>query len=131
MCRVTDKLKREIWGKGTIVDGFDPKRVRKDSCGAWIIYDKFNDHNSIFGWEIDHIYPIKKLKERNIPEGIIDNLENLRPLNWLNNRSKGADYPSYHGSVRSKGDRNERGDFQFEIGKEQQDKLNSLFGEFL
>lgn len=131
MCKITEELKREIWNKGSIVEGYDPDAIRKDSCGAWILYDKFNSHDSIFGWEIDHIYPLKKLRERNIPDNVIDNVENLRPLNWLNNQSKGADYPCYHGSVTANGDKNERGDYQFEVGKELQKTLESLFGEYI
>lgn len=131
MCEVTEELKRKIWNKAQKVEGYDSDIVRKDSCGAWIIFDKYNDHESIFGWEVDHIYPFKKLKERNIPEPIIDSIENLRPLNWLNNKTKGTDYPFYHGSVCAKDNKNVRGDYQFEISKELQEALNRLFGKYL
>ncbi len=131
MCEVSEELKLQVWNKGNVVEGYDPAIIRKDSCGAWILYDKYNVRDSIFGWEIDHIYPLKKLRERNIPENVADNIENLRPLNWLNNQSKGVDYPSYHGSVSAKGDKNERGDYQFEVGTDIQTALNLLFSKFL
>lgn len=69
-------------------------RVRKDACGAFILYEDFGDRNSAFGWEIDHIYPASKLKEReDVTDEQIDDMRNLRPLNWRNNASKGADCP--------------------------------------
>ena len=131
MCEITEELRKQVWEKGQIVEGYDSTKVRKDSCGAWIVFDKYNDRNSIFGWEIDHIYPLKKLRDRNIPEKIINSIENLSPLNWLNNKSKGTDYPVYHGSVRAKDNKNERGDYQFEISKELIETLNNLFGKYL
>ena len=61
-----------------------------------MLYEDFGDRNSVFGWEIDHIYPASILKQRNdVTAEQIDDLRNLRPLNWRNNASKGADYPFY------------------------------------
>lgn len=131
MCRVTEELILEVWNKGTVVEGYDPAKIRKDSCGAWMLFDKYNARNSIFGWDIDHIYPLQKLKERNIPIEAYDNLENLRPLNCLNNQRKAADYPTYHAAVTANGEKNERGDYQFEVGKELQTRLEMLFGSYL
>lgn len=131
MCKITEELKQKVWEKATIVEGYDPATIRKDACGAWIIFDRYGDKDSIFGWEIDHIYPVKKLRIRNIPEKIIDTLDNLRPLNWLNNETKAFDYPIYHASVSSKGEFNVRGDYQFEIGNETQVQLESIFCNYL
>lgn len=59
-----------------------------------LYFEDFGDRNSAFGWEIDHIYPASKLKERkDVTDEQIDDMRNLRPLNWRNNASKGADYP--------------------------------------
>lgn len=93
---LTEELKKAIWDKGVVDDKYPSERVRKDACGAFMLYDDFGDRNSIFGWEIDHIYPASKLKSRSdISDELIDNIRNLRPLNWRNNVSKGSDYPFY------------------------------------
>ena len=93
---ITEELKRHIWNKGVVDDKYPSERVRKDACGAFILYDDFGDRNSVFGWEIDHIYPASKLRRRNdISVELIDDIRNLRPMNWRNNASKGADYPFY------------------------------------
>jgi len=93
---ITEELKRAIWNKGVVDDKYPSEQVRKDACGAFILYEDFGDRNSVFGWEIDHIYPASKLKLRaDISAEQIDDLRNLRPLNWRNNASKGADYPFY------------------------------------
>lgn len=92
---LTEEKKREIWNKGIIDDKYPSERVRKDACGAFMLYEDFGNRNSIFGWEIDHIYPAALLKEQNIAEDLIDDPINLRPINWKNNASKGANYPFY------------------------------------
>lgn len=89
---------QNIWNKATIVEGYNSDAYRKDACGAWIMRDKFGDRNHIFGWEIDHIYPVSL--------GGKDDIENLRPLHWENNVSKGGDYPRYKSVITSNGAKN-------------------------
>ena len=97
---ITEKLKRQVWDKGIIVDQYPSDLVRKDACGAFIMYEHFGNRDSIFGWEIDHIYPATELKEKGVyTEEQIDNIINLRPLNWKNNVSKGCNYPYYTASL--------------------------------
>lgn len=129
MCIVTDDLKRSVWKKGREVEGFNPNLIRKDACGAWIKYDDFRNRESIYGWEIDHVFPEAILKERQVSQEEIDAEENLRPLNWVNNDSKGRDYPVYHASLKAEGEKNVRGDYEFEVNIELQKKLNNLFGK--
>lgn len=101
MAQFNDEQIDEIWEKGLKDSRFDPDVIRKDACGAWIIRGKYNDRKSPFGWEVDHIYPESKLKELNVPESIINDMMNLRPLNWKNNVSKGDDYPHYQSNTKA------------------------------
>ena len=113
----TEEEKLTVWNKGQVVpgydparfrkdvawpdvvaaeqSGYDPARFRKDVAGAWMEWSKFGDASNELGlgWEIDHLKPVAK-------DGT-DNLYNLRPLQWKNNRSKGDDYPVWISEVSS------------------------------
>ena len=67
------------------------------------MYSDFNNRDSLFGWEIDHIYPISLLRMSNIPEDLWDNPLNIRALHWKNNQSKGNSYPMYMAVVSNEG----------------------------
>lgn len=103
---VTYQLKRKVWEKAQVVDGLNPDLYRKDPCGAWIVWDKYRVQDNIYGWEIDHIYPISKLRERGVRMELIDDIRNLRPMQHSNKESKGDDYPSYMCAVTSEGNKN-------------------------
>lgn len=91
----TEEKKRYFWRKAKPVDGEDKNEVRRDASGAIIHYSDYKNRDSDYGWEIDHIYPKSLLEDANVPENMIDDPRNLRPMNWKNNVSKGCDYPLY------------------------------------
>lgn len=110
---------QQVWEKGRIVAGYDSAIIRKDPCGAWIMRNDYGNTNSKFGWEIDHIYPESL--------GGDDNLLNLRPMHWENNKSKGDDYPVYQVAVQSDGADNITINTQYSINKDIQSKIRQLY----
>ncbi len=79
-----------VWKKGKPEPGY--ASFRKDACNASMQRSKYGKTEQ-WGWEIDHIKPVAK--------GGTDDLSNLQPLQWENNRLKGDDYPNYSCKVTS------------------------------
>ena len=131
MCIYSNDLLNELWEKANPVDGYDSTLVRKDPCGAWIQRDKYNDRDSDFGWEVDHVYPQALLKEKGADLDEIDNIANLRAFNWHNNVSKGLDYPVYHIAVKSENDKNVLADDEFKVNKNRQEEIKRIYGKYL
>ena len=125
MTKYTKEQLDKIWEKGLKVDKYNPDFVRKDACGAWIIRESYNDRTSSFGWEVDHIYTESKLKSMEVPQDKIDNLINLRPLNWRNNDSKGSDYPHYQSKLKAGSIKDENGqDHDLNVQGEDEKEIN-------
>lgn len=128
---IKDELRQKIWEKGIKDEHYNPDKVRKDACGAWMIYDQMNrDENPFFAWEVDHIIPVSVLKEHNVPDDLINDIRNLRPLNWNNNNSKGNDYPSYKAVIVSKDDKNIRTEEYKEVSASSQNELKNLYKDY-
>ena len=108
-----------IWQKGLKVNGYNPDLYRQDYSGAWISRMAYGDRESIFGWEIDHVYP----KSR----GGTDEEINLRPINWQNNISKGDCYPAYVAAVTSEDNKNVMRETHCTVGKALQSRLKELY----
>lgn len=127
MCKFSEETIREVWEKGSEEEGFDPSIYRKDACGAWMEFSKYGDRESSLGWEIDHIYPESRLIELGVDKDFINNMENLRPLNWKNNESKGDDYPAYTSICRAHENSNIEESRQMLVNKETQENLSEFF----
>ena len=79
-----EALKKAVWEKGKKTQTHEASVHRKDICGNWMQYDQHGKEGD-YGWEIDHIKPVAK--------GGGDELSNLQPLWWKNNRRKSDTYP--------------------------------------
>ena len=67
-----------VWQKARTMGIYETLRV--DAWGWTIVRQDFGNTRSRYGWEIDHIVPIS--------QGGTDDLSNLQPLQWENNRRK-------------------------------------------
>lgn len=94
MANYTDELIEQLWNKAKSIDGYDSKRWRQDFAGAWIQKDQYGIQSD-FGWEIDHMKPRIF--------GGSDEISNLNPIQWENNRTKGASFPEFSTAVSSNG----------------------------
>lgn len=122
-----NELKDIAWQSAQIVEEYNPARIRKDACGAWIAYADFNNRNSLFGWELDHIYPVSRLKLLNVPEALWDNPLNIRAFHWQNIRSKGNSYPMYTAVVSDEGATNVKCEAVYLVNEALQYSLRKLF----
>jgi hypothetical protein len=83
----SSEIKLAVWEKAKAVEGYNSLEIRKDNCNAWIKFNSYGDTTENgFGWKIDHIKPIAK--------GGVDDLNNLQPLQWQNNRKKSDNFPA-------------------------------------
>ena len=74
-----------VWKKGLYIPGQDTNKFRKDKYGSIMEFARFGDTTHEYGWEIDHIMPVEN--------GGTDELSNLQPLQWENNRKKSLEIP--------------------------------------
>jgi len=80
-----EQFKLSVWAKGKSAAGYNPIFCRRDAFGAWMQYNAHGDTMSHFGWEIAYIKPVE--------QGGTNELSNLQPLQWRNNRKQGGGQP--------------------------------------
>lgn len=97
MGNFSDSKIEKIWDLAIVVDEKYKDEWRQDFAGAWIHRSEYGTESE-YGWEVDHKKPLAK--------GGTDDLSNLAPLHWLNNRTKGDDYPNFKTAVSSNGNKN-------------------------
>lgn len=122
-----EDIKEIAWKGARIVENHDPNTERLDACGAWIHYDDFENYESDFGWDIDHVYPLSKLRLLKVSRNLWNDVTNIRAMNWKNNQSKGNAYPTYTTKVQSKGDINIESEKTFYVEESLQYSLRCLF----
>ena len=118
---LNDEEIQRVWEKGITVEDVDADLFRHDAAGAWIARDCYGNLESIYGWEIDHIYPLSR--------GGDNQMDNLRPMNWRNNKSKKNDYPYYKAVVTSQGSENIERISSCTVNKIIQEKLRKLYSK--
>lgn len=114
------ELVQKVWEKGRIIPNYNPELFRQDVAGAWIIREQYGNTDSMFGWEIEHIYPQAL--------GGTDELFNLRPMQWMNNRSKGDNYPQYMAKVTSRENQNIEEGIPCMVSQSIQNELTKHYG---
>lgn len=118
MANFTDDKIKAVWEKAIPVENYDKSKYRKDVCGAWIAWESYGKESDL-GWEVDHALPVAK--------GGTDHSDNLRAMNWQNNRSKADDFPKYNSAVTSDNDKNVKSEKSLTIGDDTLSNLKALY----
>lgn len=129
---VTNEQKLRAFSRCRPVPGLSPDIWRMDAAGAIIKKLSYGEDDELYGWEIDHIIPRALLEKHGVPDQLIDHDDNLRAMNWNNNRSKSDDYPSYEIVVTSAedGSSNIFTDDRRTVNESRQQRLRELYKNY-
>ncbi len=81
-----DDVVEAVWNKGRPDPPHSSAMRRRDAGGAEMERYSYGTE-TVHGWEIDHVKPVAA--------GGTDDLENLQPLQWQNNRHKADIWPRW------------------------------------
>lgn len=129
---ITEKTRQEIFDKCRKVPGLPEDIWRMDAADAIIKRTSYGCDDELYGWEIDHVIPRSLLEEHKVPEDLIDDEQNLRAMNWNNNRSKSDSYPFYKIVVTSSDDGSSNIFIEGNktVNKSRQQKLRELYKDY-
>ena len=127
----TPLAKRLVWEKAPYVDANHPECGNNDPCKACIKKECYGNRSSNHGWEIDHIIPESILQNAGVPQELIDDIDNLRPMHWRNNVQKSDDFPIYGGVVSAIGDTNLEVSRDYQVNRDQINVLRNLYADYL
>lgn len=115
------------------INGCDQDEWYIDASGAIIKRSSHGRTDELYGWEVDHIVPESLLRAKGVPQEMIDDDINLRPLNWNNNVSKGDDYPIYRIAVEADSfqESNDAVDKFKEVSTDKQSRLREFYKDYI
>lgn len=119
-----------VWRNGILVPDTDPCEIRMDEAGALIKFLEYGEESE-FGWQIEHSYPEGLLKDQGVPQKLIDDYANLRPMHWRNNGSKSENYPTYRSAVVWDGTHNVDNEKEISVSESQRKVVEQLYGDGL
>lgn len=95
---------QKVWEKAERISGVSDKLYRKDYAGAWMFRDSFTMDLSEASNEKTYSWTI--ILHRPASQSGTTELYNLDPMNVVNAKSKGEDYPRWTTKLSSKGNEN-------------------------
>lgn len=119
MAKLSPEERLEVWQRR-----FGDAAYGYDVCGAYIERDAKADTDN--AWEVDHIFPAEILEIMKVPDEMINDPANLRPLHHSNNEAKGILYPRYTAKIVSVGQSLSRC-----ISTDKQKALASLYNKYI
>lgn len=93
-----------VWEKAEVIDNVNEKMYRKDYSGAWMFRDAFTTNYEDANNEKTYAWTIVLHRPSN--QGGTTDLYNLDPMNIVNAKSKGENYPRWITKLSSKGNEN-------------------------
>ncbi len=121
----------DVWKKAPFIDIRHPEYGKHDPCKACIKEEYYGNQDSDYGWQIDHIFPEALLEKAGVPQELIDDIDNLRPMHCKNNNKKSDKFPKYPGVVSAIKDHNLDICRDYQINRDQINILRNLFGEYI